>query len=214
MTLRWAKPALVLLLAGGLAGCNNPAFQDNQNAIGGAALGTATGAILGGAIASDTGRGRRLGAILGGIAGGALGARLDEQERALRGQIGGSGAVITNTGNELIVTLPEQITFDINSFTVKPRFVGSLQQLAVNLNQFPNSVVSIVGHTDDTGGVQFNQTLSENRAAAVASILISNGVNAGRISARGDGEFSPVASNATAAGRQQNRRVVITITPT
>lgn len=214
MTIPMVKPALILTLAGSLAACTGAGFDDNKNALGGAALGTMTGAILGGAIASDKDRGQRLGAVLGGAAGLALGARLDEQERALKSQLGGSGAVITNTGNELIVTLPEAITFDVDSATVKSRFMGPLSQLAANLNQYPNSRISVVGHTDDTGSVQHNQRLSESRAAAVATVLIQNGVNAGRISARGDGEFSPVASNGSAAGRAANRRVVVTITPT
>jgi len=143
-----------------------------------------------------------------------LGAQLDKQERALKGQLAGTGATVQNTGQALNVTLPEAITFATNSSTVNPSFIGPLQQLAGNLNQFPNSVVSVVGHTDNTGGVAFNQQLSEQRAQSVAAILIGNGVNAGRISTRGEGEFSPIASNSSAAGRQQNRRVVVTITPT
>ena len=97
---------------------------------------------------------------------------------------------------------------------MEPRFQGTLAQLAQNLQQFPQSRITVVGHTDNTGTVQYNQGLSEARARSVASILIGNGVNSGRISTFGEGEFSPVASNSTAAGRQQNRRVVITITPT
>ena len=214
MTKRLAKPALVAAMAVSLAACNSPDVNDNKNALGGAALGALTGSILGGAVASDKDRGQKLGAILGGAAGIALGARLDEQERALKSDLGGTGAVITNTGDSLVVTLPESITFDTGSAVVKQRFMGSLATLARNINQYPNSIITVVGHTDDRGSPSFNQTLSENRAGAVAGILISNGVSPSRISARGDGEFSPIASNGSSAGRQANRRVEVRITPT
>lgn len=215
MTIFRTSATLVLVSGIGLASCTDSSgFNDNKNAIGGAGVGALAGAILGGAVAKDDAKGRRLGAIVGGIAGGALGARLDEQERALNSSLGGSGAMIQNTGEQLIVTLPESITFDLNSDVVKPRFVGALSQLAQNLNQYPNSIVEVTGHTDNTGTTAFNQDLSVRRARSVASILISNGVAGQRVSATGVGEFAPAASNATAAGRQANRRVVITITPT
>ena len=207
--------ALVAIAGLGLAACNDPRVQDNQNQLAGAGIGAVAGALVGGEIASDKSRGRAIGALLGAAAGATYGAQLDAQERALRASsFGQSGAVIQNTGNELVVTLPEQVTFDFDSATVKQRFQGSLAQLAANLNQYPNSRIQIVGHTDDQGGTEYNQGLSERRARSVANVLIGNGVSGSRISTFGAGEFSPVASNATAAGRQQNRRVVITITPT
>lgn len=207
--------ALVAIAGVGLAACNDPRVQDNQNQLAGAGIGAVAGALVGGEIASDKSRGRAIGALLGAAAGATYGAQLDAQERALRASsFGQSGAVIQNTGNELVVTLPEQVTFDFDSATVKQRFQGSLAQLAANLNQYPNSRIQIVGHTDDQGGTEYNQGLSERRARSVANVLIGNGVSGSRISTFGAGEFSPVASNATAAGRQQNRRVVITITPT
>ena len=137
-----------------------------------------------------------------------MGERLDAQERALRqSQFGSSGAVIQNTGEQLVVTLPEQITFPFDSAEVLPRFQPSLATLAQNLNQFPNSQIRIVGHTDDVGTPSYNQQLSERRALSVASVLVANGVNGARISTQGAGEFSPVASNSSSAGRAQNRRV-------
>lgn len=197
-----------------LTACADGNFQDNQNQIGGVAIGALAGTILGGEIASDKSRGRALGAIVGGLAGAALGERLDAQERALKAsQFGQSGAMIQNTGEQLVVTLPEQITFPFDSAEVLQRFRPSLATLAQNLNQFPNSAIRVVGHTDDVGSPAYNQSLSEQRALSVASVLVSNGVNGARISTQGAGEFSPVASNGSAAGRAQNRRVVITITP-
>ena len=207
--------ALVAAAGLGLAACNDPRVQNNQNQLAGAGIGAVAGALVGGEIASDQSRGRAIGALLGAAAGATYGAQLDAQERALRASsFGQSGAVIQNTGNELVVTLPEQVTFDFDSDVVKSRFQGPLAQLAANLNQYPNSRIQVVGHTDDQGGTEYNQGLSERRARSVASVLIGNGVSGNRISTFGAGEFSPVASNATSAGRQQNRRVVITITPT
>jgi len=195
-----------------LVACSQTDFDGNKNAIGGALAGALGGAGAGNIIGEE--KSTKRGALIGAIGGAAIGAQLDKQEAALRNQIGGSGATIQNTGNELIVTLPEAITFAVDSTVVQPRFQGTLAQFAQNLQQFPNSRVTVVGHTDNTGGVAYNQQLSEGRARAVASTLIANGVSGGRISTFGEGEFSPVASNSTAAGRQQNRRVVITITPT
>ena len=203
----------VLALAGlSLVACTATDFDSNKNAIGGALAGAIGGAVAGNIVGEE--KSTKRGAILGAIAGGAIGANLDKQEAMLRNQIGGSGALIQNTGNELIVTLPEAITFALNSSVVEPRFQGTLAQFAQNLQEFPNSRITIVGHTDNTGTVQFNQRLSEDRARSVAGQLIANGVSAGRISTFGEGEFNPAASNSTAAGRQQNRRVVLTITPT
>lgn len=212
MKLHLAKTSVLVLAGFSLVACSSTDFEDNRNAIGGVVAGAIGGAVAGNIIGEE--KSTKRGALLGAIAGGAIGANLDRQEAALRSQLGGSGALIQNTGDQLIVTLPESITFDLNSSAVKPRFQGTLSQFAANLQEFPNSRVSIVGHTDSTGDVGFNQNLSESRARSVANALISNGVNPGRIATSGQGEFSPIASNSTADGRQQNRRVVITITPT
>jgi len=212
MKMRLVRTSVVALAGFSLVACTATDLDGNKNAIGGALAGAIGGAVAGNIIGEE--KSTKRGAILGAIAGGAIGANLDKQEAMLRDQIGGSGAMIQNTGDQLIVTLPEGITFDLNSSVVKPRFQGTLSQFAANLQEFPNSRVSVVGHTDNTGDVGFNQRLSEARARSVANVLIGNGVNPGRIATSGQGEFSPVASNSTAEGRQQNRRVVITITPT
>lgn len=206
--------AMGVLLSGSLilTACATSDLDGNKNAIGGAVAGAVGGAVLGNIFGEE--KSTKRGALLGGIAGAAIGANLDKQEAALRAQMGGSGALIQNTGSQLLVTLPEAITFDVDSTAVKPQFRATLGQLATNLQQYPNSTITIVGHTDNTGSVAYNQRLSEGRAQAVAGILVANGVNGARINTFGEGEFSPVASNATAQGRQQNRRVVVTITPT
>ena len=142
-----------------------------------------------------------------------IGQELDRQEEALKNSIGGSGATITNTGAELVVTLPEAITFDTGSSVVRPDLLGDLNKLAANLNEFDQTTVDVLGHTDNVGEAGFNQQLSAQRADAVRILLINGGVAAGRLRAFGRGENEPKATNLTEEGRQQNRRVEIVIRP-
>jgi outer membrane protein OmpA-like peptidoglycan-associated protein len=109
--------------------------------------------------------------------------------------------------------MPEDLLFAVDSDRVSASLQDDLGALANNLRRYPDSVVEVVGHTDNTGTAAYNQDLSSRRAGAVASILISNGVSAGRVRAYGRGEDQPIASNLTVAGRAQNRRVDITIRP-
>lgn len=206
-------PIVIAMVAGlGVAGCTNPDGSTN-NAGTGALVGAGAGAALGAAVSGNSGRGAVVGGILGGLLGGAIGDDLDRQEAALRSQMGGSGVSIVNTGSQLIVTLPESITFPVDSAQLRSSFVQSLNGLAQNLQQYPNTSVEVVGHTDSTGDAGYNQQLSERRAISVRSVLINAGVPSSRLRAYGQGETNPVASNSNAAGRQQNRRVEIYITP-
>ncbi|MEM9715853.1 MAG: OmpA family protein, partial [Pseudomonadota bacterium] len=192
-----------------LAGCTEPGEKTAQ----GAAIGAAVGAgvqILRGADTKDV----LGGAVVGGAVGGVIGNQLDKQAEELREQLNGTGARIVNTGSELIVTLPEAITFDIDSAFVRPPIQSALADLAVSINDFPNTIVDVIGHTDNTGTSAYNQNLSKQRADSVAAQLISRGVSSARIRAFGRGKTSPIATNATADGRQANRRVEIIITPT
>jgi len=205
-------PIILTLVAGmGVAGCTNPDGTTN-NAGTGALVGAGAGAVLGRAVGGDS-RGAVVGGILGGLIGGAVGTDLDRQEAALRSDMGGSGVTIVNTGSQLIVTLPEAITFPVDSAQLRSSFVSSLRDLAGNLQDYPNSTVEIVGHTDSTGDASYNQQLSERRALSVRSVLANAGVSSSRLRAFGQGETNPVASNNSSAGRQQNRRVEIYITP-
>ncbi len=205
-------PIAIALIAGmGLAGCTNPDGTANNTGTG-VAAGAGIGALLGRAIGGDA-SGAVIGGIIGAGIGGAIGDDLDRQEAALRSQMGGSGVTIVNTGSQLIVTLPEAITFPVDSAQLKSSFVSSLNALARNLQQYPNTTVEVVGHTDSTGAASYNQQLSERRALSVRSVLLNAGVSGSRLRAFGQGENNPVASNGSSAGRQQNRRVEIFITP-
>ena len=110
--------------------------------------------------------------------------------------------------------MPNAILFDTESAAVKPQLRSDLLVLADSLNKYPNSVVTVTGHTDSRGTASFNQALSERRANSVANVLFNGGVAFNRVRTVGAGEAQPIATNQTAEGRQRNRRVEITIRPT
>ena len=184
----------------------------SRTAIGGAG-GALAGLLLGGLIGGKTGR--IVGAGIGGIAGAAVGYTMDKQIKELKEQTAGSGVDVTETdnGSAILVNLPDGVTFDVASYTLKPTFRTTLDQVADSLIRYPNSLIDVYGHTDSTGSDAYKQTLSENRARTVANYLISRGVPAARIRSPGFGETMPVADNATEAGRTKNRRVEIKIVP-
>lgn len=195
----------------GLAACTNPdGTRDNRMT--GATVGALGGAALGNLIGGDS-RGTLIGAATGAALGGLIGNQLDRQAAELRQGLAGSGAGVVNTGGQLVVNLPEAITFDTGSALVQAGFRDELAVVARNLIANPNSTIEVVGHTDTIGSAAYNQNLSERRARAVADVLIADGVPAWRIGARGLGFNQPAASNDTEAGRAANRRVEIVITP-
>ncbi|WP_299363203.1 OmpA family protein [uncultured Paracoccus sp.] len=216
------KTRITLLLAGiglmALGACTETAMQPSemsrtqQGALAGAAAGAIYGAVRDDD-SSDRGKDVVKGAIAGGIAGGAVGAVLDAQARALQAQVTTPGVQVVNTGSSLNVILPEGVLFAVDSAAVSGPAQADLYAVARNLQQYPNSTVQVVGHTDDTGSAAYNQTLSQQRARSVANILAAGGVSPTRIVAVGRGEAQPIASNSTAAGRAQNRRVEIIILP-
>lgn len=195
-----------------LTGCM---ATDGDRARSGAITGAAAGAVLGAATgsgSSDSLRRAAVGGVVGGIAGGAIGTMLDRQAQELNRDMG-SNVDVVNTGSQLIVTMPQDILFATDSAAVRPDLQNDLRVLASSLQRYPDSRVTVIGHTDSTGSASYNQTLSERRAGAVAAVLRNSGVPAWRVTAVGRGQTQPVASNATAEGRQQNRRVEIVITP-
>ena len=195
-----------------VAACTTPTGDPDR-----ARTGVLTGALAGGLLGAAAGSGSRapemiLGAGIGAIAGGAIGTHLDRQAAELRSSLGPQVGVV-NTGNEIVVTMPQDILFATDSYSVRPDLAQMLRSVAQNINSYPLSIVYVTGHTDSTGSESYNQQLSLRRADAVAGVLIGAGVPANRVQARGMGESQPIASNDTASGRAQNRRVVITIRP-
>lgn len=202
-----------------LAGCTNPAQFDNVNSYEKTKQGAMIGGVLGAVGGLMTGDGKNKneralrGAIFGSGAGALIGNQLDKQEADLRRTMGNENVMIQNTGDRLIVTLPQDILFPVDSTELRRDLMQDLQALAQNLLAYPNTNVRVIGHTDNTGSASYNQSLSVGRADSVSRVLVRNRVNPGRIIAIGRGEDEPVASNLTASGRTQNRRVEIVILP-
>ena len=192
----------------GAPGSQQPGDKTQQGVLIGGLLGAVTGAL----VSDDKSAGIIKGAVLGAGAGAALGYSLDKQEAELRAQLG-TAATIQNTGDRLIVTMPQDILFATNSATLNLGITSDLQTVAASLLNYPNSTVQVLGHTDNTGSAGLNYELSQRRAAAVSSVLIGSGVPATRVQTIGRGMDQPVASNLTSEGRALNRRVDIVILP-
>lgn len=215
MTVRRISVAAGLAALLALGACTDqlgPAGDKTKN---GALIGAGAGALIG-ALAKDDGsrtRGALKGALVGSAVGAGVGYALDQQEADLRQSLGNNGVQITNTGDRLIVTLPQDILFASDSSAVRPDLQRDLGAVASNLQAYPNSTIQVVGHTDSDGEADYNQTLSESRARAVSNVLIGNGVAAARVQSFGRGESQPLASNLNPQGKAQNRRVEIVILP-
>jgi outer membrane protein OmpA-like peptidoglycan-associated protein len=182
----------------------------------GAGLGAAAGGLLGAVIGNNVGdgnagRGALIGAGLGAVAGGSIGNYMDQQEARLRDELRATGVSVTRQGNNIILNMPEDITFSTGSSQIKSGFYRTLNSVAIVLRKYNRTTVLVHGHTDSVGGTSYNQDLSERRAGAVSNQLASGGVAPGRLVPRGFGETRPIASNNSAAGRAQNRRVEIHI---
>ena len=198
-----------------LTGC-----QTTGNNIGGfeydkAALGTVIGAAAGYGIskgnANSSSQNNRAAAI-GAIVGGAAGVYLDNKEKKLRAATAGTGIDVSrNPDGSVGLVMPGNITFDTNASTIKPSFYATLNKVAQVLAEDTKSGILVTGYTDSTGNDSINIPLSQRRAQAVASYIASQGISTTRINSQGMGAANPIASNATAEGREQNRRVEISV---
>lgn len=176
----------------------------------GAVIGGVAGAIAGAIIHNNRGSGNaKRGAVVGGVVGTAageiVGAMMDKQERELR-QIEGIDVTRTDE-DELKVTVRNEILFDFNSAALRSSSRDELREMADVFNRYGDTTIVVAGHTDSVGSEAYNDRLSDRRASAVAGYLEDYGVRGSRIDAVGYGESRPKASNSTASGRQQNRRV-------
>lgn len=183
----------------------------------GAIIGGLVGAVAGMSQSGDNSVERKQravrGALIGAGLGAAIGNELDKQAAELQRDMNNNDVIIQNTGDRLIVTLPQDILFAVDSTHITPSLRSDLSVLAQSLINYPNSTIQIIGHTDNTGSADYNQSLSTERALAVSSILQQNGVPQFRIQSTGRGESQPIASNLTPEGRAQNRRVDVVILP-
>jgi outer membrane protein OmpA-like peptidoglycan-associated protein len=208
--------ALVVALAVSMTACEttNPYTGETEvsKATKGAGIGAAAGAIAG----AIFGGGRKsvlISAGVGALAGGLVGNYMDQQDAKLRARLQGTGVSVTRVGDQIILNMPGNVTFASNSSDISAGFYPVLDSVAVVLNEYNQTYVDVVGHTDSTGSDELNQRLSEQRALSVARYLEGQQVLSERIMTRGLGPKSPVASNATPEGRALNRRVEIVLTP-
>lgn len=211
--------ALVVCLAFAFASCTtvNPYTEEKQTsklAIG-AGVGAAGGALVG-LLTSDSKNRQRnvlLGAGIGALAGGSVGYYMDVQEAKLRQRLRNTGVSVTRSGNQILLNMPGNVTFDTNSADINAGFYEVLNGVGIVLEEYEKTTVDVLGHTDSVGSESYNQRLSENRARSVAEYLASQGVQSARLLMAGRGESQPIASNATPEGRARNRRVEIQISP-
>jgi len=202
------KKLLMLLLVGTfvLPACTTPGKKTAYGAGIGAAAGAGVGALIG-SKSGKAGKGALIGGAIGALAGGAIGNRLDKQTKDLAA----AGAEARRTDEGILVNMKSDILFDTGRAVLKAEAVQQLGQVGDVLAKYSDDRITVIGHTDSTGSATTNQTLSEQRAQAVKTTLLTRGVPEASISTVGMGASQPIAANTTATGRSQNRRVELKI---
>ncbi|MDE4132658.1 OmpA family protein [Phaeobacter sp. QD34_3] len=218
MTILKISTVAAVSLVLGLGACTDPAMLNRDGSPSKERQGLIAGGILGAGIGALSGASNKTAAVIGGaaagaLAGGLIGSQLDKQEAELRQSIANDRIAIVNTGDRLILLLPDDLTFATDSSDLTPSIRADLLKVADSLVRYPNSTVQVIGHTDSDGDAAYNQGLSERRASVVADQIQAGGVPYNRIRTIGRGEAEPVASNLTEEGKAQNRRVEIVIIP-
>lgn len=201
---------LLLCIAVLFSGCGA------SNTLKGTGIGVGAGGAVGagiGALAGNTALGAILGAAVGGTAGALIGKKMDKQKKELEATLPETTTVETiNNGEALKVTFDSGILFATNSSTLSEASRSALRSFATSLKANPDTYIKIVGYTDNTGNVDYNQTLSEKRAKSVYDyLMVDQGISSDRMSYEGKGIHQPVATNNTPEGRALNRRVEILI---
>ncbi|MDQ7744360.1 OmpA family protein [Hydrogenophaga pseudoflava] len=207
--LRSPRTPAVLLLASALAaaGCANMSERESATAKG-AGAGAVAGAVLGGVTGGNAGRGAIIGGAVGAVAGNLWSKRMQDKQAALAQAAAGSGVAVERTNdNQLLVSVPTDVSFDSGSAVIRPQMRPVLDGVGRSID--PAMRVTVVGHTDSTGGDMVNDRLSQARAQAVGDYLVARGVSSSQLRVIGHGAREPVASNDTVSGRAANRRVEI-----
>ncbi|MCB1917462.1 MAG: OmpA family protein [Rhodocyclaceae bacterium] len=202
--------AVAVSITAALGACANMS-ESQRNAGLGAVGGAVGGAVIGSATGSEkVGRDAAIGAGVGALGAYIWSQRMEAQRQAMADAAAGSGVDVSRTeDNQLKLDIPSDVSFDVGKAAIKPEMRPILSRFAETLHQNPSTTVRIIGHTDSTGSDGVNDPLSARRAASARDFLVDRGVDAGRIAIAGRGSRQPVASNETAQGRAQNRRVEI-----
>ena len=206
------KLIVMIMLVSFVSACATDPYT-GESKVSKTAWGTGIGAVAGAGIGALVGgkKGAAWGAGIGAAAGAGTGAYMDVQARKLRQELLNTGVQVSTENGQIRLIMPSNITFDTDSAVFKTSFNPILDSVAKVFAEYDKTMVQITGHTDNTGTVAYNNTLSQKRASAVATYLMNRGIAASRISAAGMGPSYPIASNNTAAGREQNRRVEISV---
>lgn len=207
------KKSIAIALVVALIGASSCGLS---NAVKGGGIGAAAGGLLGagiGKIAGNTGVGAAIGAVVGGAAGTLIGNKMDKQKRELEESMENAKVESINEGQAIRVTFDSGILFATGSAKLNAASQTALRTFARNLVANGQTNIEIIGHTDNTGSDRVNDPLSVNRAKSVFDFLSSQGVTSTRMAFTGRGSHEPVADNATAAGRSENRRVEVYIIP-
>ena len=190
-----------------LSGCASTNTQK------GAAIGAVAGAVIGKSTSNHKKKRLAWGAAIGALAGAAIGNYMDEQEKAFRDELSGSGIDVIREGDNIRLVMPSNITFATDQSYISAGFHPTLNDIAKVLIKFDKTLLSIEGHTDNTGGANYNQTLSTQRAQSVKNYLVNQQIQGSRLQITGYGESRPLTDNSTASNRSLNRRVEIQIIP-
>ena len=206
MKKKWLYLMVIIPLAIALAGCG--ANRTTKGAGAGAVAGGLLGAIIGHQSGHKEG-GAVIGAAAGAGIGGLIGYRMEQQAKKLETVRGMENVTYNEDTKEIDATM--NILFDFDKATIRPSEKAKLDELARVFSDYPENIVIVEGHTDSKGSAAYNKRLSELRASRVAEYLRSKNIDISSLTARGYGESQPVATNETAAGREQNRRVDLRI---
>ncbi len=198
-----------------LTGCSTVNPYTGQSQTSDATIGTTMGALGGAALGAFAGggRGALIGGAVGAVTGGLIGNSFDKENAELRQQLVGTGVQVQKNGNDIQLIMASDVTFATGQASIRQDFYPVLESVATVIRKYNKNNVIVTGFTDSVGNAAYNQGLSERRAQSVGDYLSAHGVNPNRIFAEGRGKRDPIASNATAAGRAMNRRVVVTLRP-
>jgi outer membrane protein OmpA-like peptidoglycan-associated protein len=196
-----------------LAACTTNPYTGEEQASKAATYGAGAAAVCGLIGAIDSGKHARNAALGCGVVGAGVGAYMDAQEAKLREELQGTGVQVVREGDNIRLIMPGNITFETDSYNLRSSFYPVLNSVGQVLSKYADTTMRVTGHTDNTGSRQYNQNLSERRAASVADYLVTREVERNRMLAQGMSFDQPIADNATEQGRAANRRVELHILP-